>query len=122
MDEPHDRTTRTSSMNTWRAGCTETRTSGSEGGPQKPTGRNAGRALRSDPYTYIATSEGWLYLASVLDLGSRRLLGYSMADHMRTELVLDALEMAVTARAGHVGGVIAHADRGTQYTSNDYLD
>lgn len=40
--------------------------------------------------TYIATGEGWLYLASVLDLGSRRLLGYSMADHMRTELVLDA--------------------------------
>ena len=41
--------------------------------------------------TYIPTGEGWLYLASVLDLGSRRLLGYSMADHMRTELVLDAL-------------------------------
>ena len=72
--------------------------------------------------TYIATGEGWLYLASVLDLGSRRLLGYSMADHMRTELVLDALAMAVTARAGDVAGVIAHADRGTQYTSNDYLD
>jgi transposase InsO family protein len=72
--------------------------------------------------TYIPTGEGWLYLASVLDLGSRRLLGYSMADHMRTELVLDALTMAVTARRGHVAGVIAHADRGTQYTSNDYLD
>ena len=50
--------------------------------------------------TYIPTGEGWLYLASVLDLGSRRLLGYSMADHMRTELVLDALGMAVTARGG----------------------
>ena len=42
--------------------------------------------------TYIPTGEGWLYLASVLDLGSRRWLGYSMADHMRTELVGDALE------------------------------
>ncbi len=72
--------------------------------------------------TYIATGEGWLYLASVLDLGSRRLLGYSMADHMRTELVLDAFGMAVAARDGQVAGVIAHADRGSQYTSNDYLD
>jgi len=74
--------------------------------------------------TYIPTGEGWLYLASVLDLGSRRLLGYSMADHMRTSLVLDALEMAVAARGGDtaVGGVICHADRGTQYTANDYID
>ena len=45
-----------------------------------------------------------------------------MADHMRTELVLDALGMAVAARDGAVAGVIAHADRGSQYTSNDYLD
>jgi transposase InsO family protein len=74
--------------------------------------------------TYIPTREGWLYLASVLDLGSRRLLGYSMADHMRTELVLDALVMAVAARGGDkaVAGVVAHADRGSQYTSNDYID
>jgi transposase InsO family protein len=74
--------------------------------------------------TYVPTGEGWLYLASVLDLGSRRLLGYSMADHMRTELVLDALTMAVAARGGDhaVAGVITHADRGSQYTANDYLD
>jgi putative transposase len=74
--------------------------------------------------TYIPTGEGWLFLASVLDLGSRRLLGYSMADHMRTELVLDALGMAIAARGGDraVHGVIVHADRGSQYTSNDYLD
>ncbi len=74
--------------------------------------------------TYIATGEGWLFLASVLDLGSRRLLGYSMADHMRTDLVLDALSMAIAARGGDhaVQGVIVHADRGSQYTSNDYLD
>ena len=74
--------------------------------------------------TYIPTREGWLYLASVLDIGSRRLLGYSMAEHMRTELVLDALKMAVAARGGDksVAGVIAHADRGSQYTSNDYID
>jgi putative transposase len=72
--------------------------------------------------TYIATGEGWLFLASVLDLGSRRLLGYSMGDHMRTEIVTDALSMAIAARGGTVDGVIAHADRGAQYTSNDYLD
>lgn len=74
--------------------------------------------------TYIPTGEGWLFLASVLDIGSRRLLGYSMAEHMRTSLVLDALGMAVAARGGDraVAGVIAHADRGSQYTSNDYID
>jgi putative transposase len=72
--------------------------------------------------TYIPTGEGWLYLASVIDIGSRRLLGYSMAAHMRTELVTSALDMAVAARGGKVVGVIAHADRGSQYSSNDYLD
>jgi transposase InsO family protein len=72
--------------------------------------------------TYVPTGEGWLYLACVLDLGSRRLLGYSMAEHMRTELVLDALRMAIAARGGTVHNVIGHADRGTQYTSNDYLE
>src|ERR687891_2867469 len=62
--------------------------------------------------TYIPTREGWLYLASVLDLGSRRLLGYSMADHMRSELVLDALGMAIAAPGGDsaVHGVIVHAN------------
>ena len=59
-------------------------------------------------------------MASVLDLGSRRLIGYSMADHMRTELVLAALDMAVAARGGNVEGVIAHADRGSQYMSGAY--
>jgi putative transposase len=54
--------------------------------------------------TYVATGEGWLYVASVLDLGSRRLLGYSMAASMRTELVADALEMAAAARGGRTAG------------------
>ena len=70
--------------------------------------------------TYIPTGEGWLYLASVLDLGSRRLLGYSMADHMRTELVADALTMAAGARGGVTGGIIFHGDRGSQYLSDGY--
>lgn len=67
--------------------------------------------------TYIATGEGWLYLASVIDLGSRRFVGYSMADHMRTELVADALDMAIAAHGGHVEGTVMHTDRGSQYLS-----
>lgn len=70
--------------------------------------------------TYISTGEGWLYLASVLDLGSRRLLGYSMDDHMRTELVADALRMAASTRGGATAGIIFHGDRGSQYLSGDY--
>jgi hypothetical protein len=56
--------------------------------------------------TYIHTGEGWLYLASVIDIGSRRMLGYSMADHMRTSLVTNALDMAIAARGGAAAGVI----------------
>ena len=70
--------------------------------------------------TYVKTSEGWLYVASVLDLGSRRLLGYAMAAHMRTELVADALDMAAAIRGGDTAGIIFHGDRGAQYMSRDY--
>jgi len=70
--------------------------------------------------TYIPTGQGWLYLASVLDLGSRRLLGYSMADHMRTSLVADALRMAAGARGGATAGIVFHGDRGSQYLSGEY--
>ena len=69
--------------------------------------------------TYIPTCHGWLYLATVIDLGSRRLLGYSMAPHMGTELVTDALKMAVSVRDGVTDGNIFHSDRGSQYTSGD---
>jgi putative transposase len=70
--------------------------------------------------TYVRTWEGWLYLATVLDVFSRRVLGFALADHMRAELVCEALEMAVATRGGHVTGVIFHADRGCQYTSAEY--
>lgn len=72
--------------------------------------------------TYIPTAEGWLYLATVLDACSRRLLGWSIAEHLRTELCLDALEAAVGCRAGkgHVGGVVFHSDKGCQYTAGTY--
>lgn len=70
--------------------------------------------------TYIPTDEGWLYLASVLDLGSRRLLGWAMEDSMPTALVAGALTMAVDQRGGHVPGVIFHSDRGSQYLSEKF--
>lgn len=72
--------------------------------------------------TYVKTGEGWLYVASVLDLGSRRLLGYSMAEHMRTGLIADALEMAAATRGGQTARIIFHGDRGSQYMSSDYRD
>lgn len=71
--------------------------------------------------TYIWTWEGWLYLTTVIDLASRRVVGWSMADHMRTELVSDALRMAVAARHP-APGLIFHSDRGTQYTSKEFTD
>ena len=70
--------------------------------------------------TYIRTDEGWLYLADVLDLGSRRVVGYAMADHMRSELVEAALEMAVATRGGDVSGMIFHHDHGSQYMGRDF--
>ena len=63
--------------------------------------------------------DGWVYLATVIDLHSRRVVGWAVADHMRTELVTDALAMALRQRRPK-GRVIFHSDRGTQYTSNDF--
>ncbi len=71
--------------------------------------------------TYIWTWEGWLYLATVIDLASRRVVGWSMADHLRTELVADALRMAIDARRP-APGLVFHSDRGTQYTSTEFTD
>jgi transposase InsO family protein len=64
--------------------------------------------------TYLRTGEGWLFLATVIDLFSRRVIGWSAAGHMRSELVADALEMAVATRGGKVRGVVFHTDRGSQ--------
>ncbi|MER6218885.1 IS3 family transposase [Streptomyces sp. NPDC048387] len=68
--------------------------------------------------TYIATDEGWLYLATVIDIASRRVVGWATADHLRTELVADALASACRTRR-RTGPVIFHSDRGCQYTSNE---
>jgi transposase InsO family protein len=70
--------------------------------------------------TYLPVGDSWLYLATVIDIGSRRLIGWSIAGHLRTELISDALTAAVRARGGHATGVIFHADRGCQYTSAEF--
>jgi transposase InsO family protein len=71
--------------------------------------------------TYLPIGGGqFLYLATVLDLGSRRLAGWSIADHMRTELVTGALDAAARTRGGSLDGVIFHSDHGAQYTSADF--
>ena len=69
--------------------------------------------------TYLRTGEGWLYLATVIDLTTRMVLGWQLAPHMRTSLITDALQMALDS--GHVASdAIFHSDRGTQYTSAQF--
>jgi transposase InsO family protein len=72
--------------------------------------------------TYLRTGQGWLYLATVIDLCSRMVVGWQLADHMRASIVTDALEMAARAgylNTGHPLGVVFHSDRGSQYTCED---
>jgi len=69
--------------------------------------------------TYLRTGQGWLYLATVIDLATRMVVGWQLAPHMRTTLVLDALRMAITG--GYVApNAIFHSDRGAQYTSREF--
>lgn len=72
--------------------------------------------------TYIATWQGWLYLATVLDCCTKKVVGYAMADHLRTSLVTAALDMA--DHNGHIraGMTVMHSDRGVQYTSQEYAE
>ena len=84
------------------------------------TAQRPGTKVVSD-ITYIRTWQGWLYLASLIDCCTREVIGYAMADHMRTELVLDAVDMAM--RNGRLeADCIMHSDRGTQYTSAEYRE
>jgi transposase InsO family protein len=69
--------------------------------------------------TYVRTWEGWLYLAVILDAYSRKVVGWAMADHLRTELATAALDMALSTRRPKPG-LIQHTDRGVQYTSSAY--
>jgi putative transposase len=71
--------------------------------------------------TYIQTWQGWLYLATVIDIASRRVVGWATADHLRTDLVEQALRNAITTRRP-TAEVIFHSDRGCQYTSTQFAD
>jgi transposase InsO family protein len=83
-------------------------------------GASAPDVLWRGDMTEIVTDEGKLYLATVLDLFSRRLLGYAMSAHHDAELVVASLNMAAATRGGTVDGVIFHSDRGSEYTSEAY--
>ena len=69
--------------------------------------------------TYIATGEGWLYVAAIMDLRTRKIVGWSMRDHLRAELASSALMMA-TQRRQPGAGLVRHCDRGVQYACGDY--
>jgi putative transposase len=71
--------------------------------------------------TYVRLSEAFVYLAVILDAFSRRVVGWALADHLRAELALEALAMAVAGRAVVPGGLIHHSDRGVQYACGDYV-
>ncbi len=71
--------------------------------------------------TYLSTRQGWLYLAVVMDLYSRRIVGWSMSREISRHLVMDALTMAIDSRRPG-GDLIHHSDRGSQYTSDDFRD
>jgi transposase InsO family protein len=91
--------------------------------PPNRLDRDFGAALPNRKWTcditYVPTNEGWLYLAVVMDLFSRKIVGWSMQDHLRVELVSDALLMALANRKP-APGLLHHSDRGVQYASEDY--
>ena len=70
----------------------------------------------------MATLEGWLYVVAIIDLFSRKVIGYAMKDHMRTELVLDALRMATGRGRKLVGKMFLHSDRGVQFSSDKFRE
>ena len=70
--------------------------------------------------TYVPTGEGFLYVAAVIDLFSRRIVGWAMNDHLRAELCIDALSMAIEHRGGQVDNLLHHSDRGIQYACMEY--
>ena len=130
MVEPN-RDARSNDMTTWRAGCGGSRTSGSEGGPGKPATERLNRAPRPDPYTHIRTFSGWVYAAFVMDMYSRRIVGWQVSTSLHTTLALDALEMGLWNRdridqpsgsGSETADLIHHSDRGVQYRAVRYTE
>jgi putative transposase len=106
-------------MNTWRAGCGGSRTSGSEGGPEKPTHREMGRALRSDPYTKLRGPHKWTWfqLYVILDVHSRYVVAWLVAPRESARLAEELIADAVYQQQVPAGQLALHADRGSSMTS-----
>ena len=117
MGELAIRITRANGVTTWRAGCGESRTSGSEGGPEKPTDRDVGRALRSDPYTYIPHVRGFMYLVAIIDWNSRKVLSWRLSNTMSVDFCVSALTEAL---ALYGAPEIFNTDQGSQFTSSAF--
>jgi len=104
--------------------CDDDRQSARSAHRTEPVDRNftpaAPNQAWSGDITYIATEEGWLFLAVAIDLFSRKVVGWSMRSDMHRSLVIDALEMAVFQRRPRREELIFHSDRGSQYASEDF--
>jgi putative transposase len=103
----------------WRAGCGESRTSGSEGGPEKLTSREAGGALRSDPYTKLLGPQKWTYyyLYILLDIFSRYAVGWMVANRENSTLAGRLIEETCTKQGVEPKVLTLHSDRGSPMTS-----
>jgi len=119
MGERGEGITRTSGLSLWRAGCGESRTSGSEGGPGRPTGRNPGTAPRSDPYTKLKGPERGKYyeLFVIIDIFSRYVVAWCVAPAETGELAESFIAEALTVQGIEKHQLALHADRGTSMTS-----
>ncbi len=119
MGEHNDRINRISGMNPWRAGCGESRTSGSEGGPEKPTARKHDRALRSDPYTKLQGPQRGVYyeLFVIIDIFSRYVVGWMVSPAETGELAEAFIADTLAVHGIAHNQLTLHADRGTSMTS-----
>ncbi len=114
-----NRIARTSDMTTWRAGCGGSRTSGSEGGPERPTDREISRALRSDPYTKLQgpTRSVYYELFVIIDIFSRYVVAWMVAPAETGELAESFIADALATQGITRDQLTLHADRGTSMTS-----
>ena len=105
---------------TWRAGCGESRTSGSEGGPEKPTSREVDRALRPDPYTKLKGPAKWeyFYLYVILDIFSRYVVGWMVAEHENAKLASRLIRSTYDKEGVQPETLVLHADRGSPMKAN----